>query len=155
MENIEDFLRELRASSKTRWIANDIDETLSEGVSMNVKDAITDSNFFELLPSQDLPIQEKNKRKKYETSRPLNDEEKIQVILKAIEVTYLDLPAIQQSAIKNINELDGNIRSITFSSSDVEKLEDEVMPEIHLNNIDKKVDEYRNLHSNFIGELDK
>lgn len=91
MKSIEDFLDELRLSPSTSWMANEIDETLSHGISMNVKDAESDSGFFDLAPSYDVLAVERNKRQKYETSRPYSEDEKVDVILKAIEVMYLDL----------------------------------------------------------------
>lgn len=154
MENIEVFLRELRESPITSWVAGEVDETLSQGISMNVKDAATDSKFYELLLSQNITTQERNKRQKYETSRAFTDDEKLGVILKAFEVIYLDLPAIRQSAIMNLAEINKNIETITFSSEEEEILaEEKMVHEINLQGIDEESYEYRVLHSNFVREI--
>lgn len=154
MDNIDEFLRELRLVTATKWIADEIDETLSQGVSMNVKDAAADSRFFELLPTQDLPAKERNKRQTYETSRPFTNEEKVDVILKALEVMYLDLPAIRSSAINNLKVF-GDIESITFSSVDGEFQEQEMAHKITPDAVLQELSRYRMMHSNFIRDLDK
>ncbi|MEQ9914309.1 hypothetical protein [Pectobacterium polaris] len=154
MENIEVFLRELRESPTTSWVAGEVDETLSQGISMNVKDAATDSKFHELLPSQNITAQERNKRQKYETSRAFTDDEKLGVILKAFEVIYLDLPAIRKSAIVNLAEINTNIETITFSSAEEEILaEEKISHEINLQEINEELHEYSELHTKFIMEM--
>ncbi|WDF99217.1 hypothetical protein PSR30_01210 [Pectobacterium carotovorum subsp. carotovorum] len=156
MENIEVFLRELRESPITSWVAGEVDETLSQGISMNVKDAATDSKFYELLLSQNITTQERNKRQKYETSRAFTDDEKLEVILKAFEVIYLDLPAIRQSAIINLAEIGTNIEKITFSSAEEEIVEEEkTAHEIKLKGVDEELHEYRELHTKFIREINQ
>ncbi|MGP5323524.1 hypothetical protein [Vreelandella titanicae] len=154
MENIEDFLSELRQALATEWVADEIEETLSQGVSMNVKEAVTDSRFFDLVPSQNLSAKERNKRQKYETSRPFTEEEKAEVILKALEVIYLDLPAIRKSAIENLNVF-GNIETISFSSADEELIEQNVVHEVTRESVNKESEMYREMHFNFVEELDK
>lgn len=152
MDTIEEFLRELRQVPATTWVADEIDETLSQGVSMNVKDAAADSGFFELLPFQNVPAKERNKRLTYETSRPFTEEEKIQVILKAIEVMYLDLPAIRNSALNNLKAF-GDIDSIVFSSADEEFTKQEMVHQINITEVSQELDKYRELHSRFASEL--
>ena len=154
MNNVEDFLRVLRQTPTTTWIADEIDETLSQGVSMNVKEAATDSRFFDLVPSQDLPAKERNKRQKYETSRPFTEEEKVEVILKALEVMYLDLPAIRSSAINNLKVFE-DVESITFSSADGEFIEEGIVHEIYADEVSQELDTFKEMHSNFIRELEK
>ncbi|MDG0799538.1 hypothetical protein [Pectobacterium polaris] len=154
MENIEVFLRELRESPITSWVAGEVDETLSQGISMNVKDAATDSKFYEFFLSQNISTQERNKRQKYETSRVFTDDEKLEVILKAFEVIYLDLPAIRQSAIMNLSEIDTNIEKITFSSAEEEVVaEEKTAHEIKLKSVNEELNEYRELHTKFIMEI--
>jgi hypothetical protein len=154
MNSIEEFLGVLRQNPTTTWVADEIDETLSQGVSMNVKEAATDSRFFELVPSQDLPANERNKRQKYETSRPFTEEEKVEVIIKAFEVMYLDLPAIRASAISNL-KMFGGIQSLTFSSSDEESIEKVIVHEISDDEVSQELKKYREMHSSFIRELEK
>jgi hypothetical protein len=154
MNSIEEFLGVLRQNPTTTWVADEIDETLSQGVSMNVKEAATDSRFFELVPSQDLPANERNKRQKYETSRPFTEEEKVEVIIKAFEVMYLDLPAIRASAISNL-KMFGGIQSLTFSSSDEESIEKVIVHEISDDEVSQELEKYRGMHSSFIRELEK
>lgn len=154
MENIEDFLKELRQAPATTWVAEEIEETLSQGVSMNVKEAVADSRFFDLVPSQDLSAKERNKRQKYETSRPFTDQEKIEVALKALEVIYLDLPEIRNSAIENLNEF-GDVAAVFFSSADEELIEQSVVHEITLVRARGDSEMYREMYSNFMKELGK
>ena len=97
----------------------------------------------------------RNKRQKYETSRPFTDEEKVEVILKAIEVIHLDLPAIRSSAIKNLNKFDFKFESIIFSPSDDELIKEENNHEINSDRVDTEESRYRELHENFMRELGK
>jgi hypothetical protein len=155
MENIEELLRDLKESPSTRWVANEVDETLSQGVSMNFKDAAEDSRFYELMPASNIPAQDKNKRQKYETSRPFTEGEKIEVILKAFEVMYLDLPAIRESAIKNLSEIDNSIESIVFSSADDDISNEKNTHEINIIGIEEESNRLRNIHLEFLEEIEK
>ena len=153
MENIDTFLRELKESSDSRWIANEVDETLSEGISINVKEAAEDSKFDELVIFQNLPAQERNKRQKYETSRPFSDDEKLDVVIKAFEVVYVELPAIRKSAILNLTKFDSNIQTIVFSSSDEEIIEKRPTHEIDREKVIEESIRYKELLSNFMTEI--
>lgn len=155
MDNIEDLLRDLKESPSTRWVANEIDETLSQGVSMNFKDAAEDSRFYELIPASNIPSQDKNKRQKYETSRPFTEDERIEVILKAFEVVYLDLPAIRDSAIRNLVEIDNNIESIVFSSADDDISNENNTHEISIIGIKEESNRLKKTHSEFVKEIEK
>lgn len=155
MAKIEDLLRVLKESPSTRWVAHEVDETLSQGVSMNFKDAAEDSRFYELMPAINIPTQDKNKRQKYETSRPFTEDEKIEVILKAFEVMYLDLPAIRESAIKNLAEIDNGIKSIVFSSADDDISNEKNTHNINIVGISEESNRLRKIHSEFVKEIEK
>jgi len=155
MDSIEDLLRELKKSPSTRWMANEVDETLAQGVSMNVKDAVEDNRFFELMPVNIVQKKENNKRLSYETSRPFTEHEKIEVTLKAFEVIYLDLPAIRSSAVNNLVEFNNNLQSIVFSSADDDLTDREENHKITINKTSEELQYYKEAYSNFLGEIDK
>ena len=155
MDDFEDFLRKLRENPATAWIADEIDETISQGVSMNVKDADKDSSFFELASTEELSTKEKNKRQNYETSRPYTEEEKIDLALKTIKVMYLDLPAIRYSALNNFREFCDEVKSISFSSDEKELVEQELVQDIKIELVADELAKYKTIHANFIKELDK
>ena len=153
MNKVDEFIRDLKNNPNMTWVANEIEETLSRGVSMSVKEATGDNRFFQLVESNDITTKERNKRQKYETSRSYTEDEKIEVIQKALEVIFLDLPAIRESTVNNLNNLGVVFDSIQFSSSDDELMEQEIIHEIDSNNVLRELKEYKEAHQRYLDEL--
>ncbi|CAG9297538.1 hypothetical protein [Celerinatantimonas diazotrophica] len=149
MEKIEDFLNVLRQSSGTSWMAEEIEDTFSQGISMKAQEADTDSSFFKLVPPDQLPAPEKKKRQKYETSRPFTPDEKVGVILKSIEVAFLDVPKIRHSALENLLKFDATIESIKFVPSDNDEIYQEVLHEIKATSINGDLTESQFAYDGF------
>jgi len=84
---------------------------------MNVKDAQADIAFYSLEPS-DLTSRERQKREKYETTRPYTDGEKLELLAEALETLYIDLPAIQAAGLEALQDLGGGGASIEFAAPD-------------------------------------
>ncbi|MGC9423925.1 hypothetical protein [Vibrio sp.] len=154
MEKIEDFLNVLRQSSGTSWMAEEIEDTFSQGISMKAQEADTDSSFFKLVPPDQLPAPEKKKRQKYETSRPFTHDEKVSVLLKSIEVAFLDVPKIRHSALENLLKFDSTIESIKFVPSDNDEVSQEVLHEIKAISINEDLTESQLAYDGFKGMLE-
>ncbi|WP_054688215.1 hypothetical protein [Pantoea stewartii] len=156
MEDINDFIRELKDLEGVNWIANELDETLSQGVLMSADDADKELSYnrvFELSPFEELPAKERKKRTKYETTRPFTEEEKIDVIKNAFRVVFLDLPAVREAAMNNLRDFDNNIKTIVFSNSSEESSTKVEKHSIDIDDVEKELIRYNELHSAFIKEL--
>ena len=117
MEKIDLVMRLLREDERTPWIADQVASSFAQGVSMNVKEALTDSQFYSLEPS-DLTSREKQKREKYETTRPYSEDEKLELLTEALDTLYIDLPAIQVAALKSLLDFGVGRSTIEFAPPD-------------------------------------
>ncbi|MDN7542745.1 hypothetical protein [Burkholderia cenocepacia] len=117
MEKVDLVLRLLREDESTPWVADQVASSFAQGVSMNVKEALADVEFFSLEP-QGLSSREKQKREKYETTRPYTDDEKLLLLAEALETVYVDLPAIQVAGLKGLQSFTAEGISIEFAPPD-------------------------------------
>lgn len=117
MEKIDLVMRLLREDEQTPWVAGQVASSFAQGVSMNVKEALSDAQFYSLEPS-DLTNREKQKREKYETTRPYSDNEKLELLTEALDTLYIDLPAIQVAGIKSLLDLGAAGSTIEFAPPD-------------------------------------
>ena len=117
MEKIDLVMRLLREDERTPWVADQVASSFAQGVSMNVKEALSDVQFYNPEPS-DLTSRERQKREKYETTRPYSDEEKLELLTEALDALYVDLPAIQVAALKSLRDLGMAASTIEFAPPD-------------------------------------
>ncbi|MGE6321003.1 hypothetical protein ACQKEF_12085 [Pseudomonas oryzihabitans] len=153
MDRAEDFIEEMRRSKIAHWVADQIEETLIQGISMNAKEAIDDARFFQLRPSYEITTRERNKRQNYETTRPFSDDEKIDLIISAIESIYLELPKIRKSALDNIRELGIPIEKICFFSSEDESVNQYETLDIDFEKIEEEADIAEHSFESFTREI--
>jgi hypothetical protein len=102
-EKVESVLSLLRDSDSTRWVADQVLSSFSQGLSMNVKDAESDDRFNALEPAN-LTTRERRKREKYETTRAYTEQEKLKLLRDALETLYVELPAIQVASLNALAE---------------------------------------------------
>jgi hypothetical protein len=151
MEKINQLMDLMRNSKDFSWVADQIFSTFDQGISINAKEAQADRQF--TLYSHHLSAQETKKREKYETSRPYTDQEKLELLSKAITAVFEVLPAIQSSGIKALNKFNENITRIEFlSPSDTEQ---HPSYSIDLAEIDSKNQKLKENAQKFIQELNK
>ena len=118
MEEVDSVLRLMRESKDARWVAEQIEASFAQGISMSVKNAIVDGRFFELEPAALLSKGEQRKREKYETTRPYTDVEKKELLIAALKAVFIDLPAIQSAGIKGLRDIGAGVGSIEFAPPD-------------------------------------
>lgn len=116
MEKFEKLMMLIQEDDNTSWISQQLKDTFSEGVSVSVKELRTDSEYYQNEPDN-ISTKERNKRDKYETSRPYTNQEKYQLVIKALERAFIELPEIQFSAINNLSELCDGVKVIEFFES--------------------------------------
>lgn len=113
----------LRESKSNSWVADQLGSTFAQSISMTVKDIGGDAEFYRLVPS-DIPAREKKKRETYETTRAFTDEEALDVIKKAFRTVFVDLPAIQGAALRELHAFGIDFDDIEFVAPDEPGRED-------------------------------
>lgn len=151
MEKIDQLMNLMRNSENFSWVADQISSTFDQGISINAKEAQEDRQFSQL--SYPLTIQETKKREKYETSRPYTDQEKLELLSKAITAVFEVLPAIQSNGIKTLKMFNENITRIEFLSPN--NTEQQPSYSIDLPEIDSKNQRLKENAQKFIQELKK
>jgi len=68
-----------------------------------------------------LSSREKTKREKYETSRPYEEHEKIELVKFALEEVFVTLPTMQMATERALRELGANATAIEFLAPDDEE----------------------------------
>lgn len=116
-EKVDKLLVILRERDDTSWVADQIVQSFGQGISMNVKEASLDLQFSALEPVG-LSTREKQKREKYETTRPYSDEEKTELLREALETLFVELPAIQVAGMAGLQELGSKATAIEFVPPD-------------------------------------
>lgn len=116
-KSIDEILPLLQEETSTSWVAEQIKQTFRQGISMNVRESLGDAEFFQLAPSG-LSTKDKSKREKYETTRPYSASEKETIIISALETLYIELPAIQLSALNALQEFGLDTSRIEFTPPD-------------------------------------
>ena len=158
MENSDSLMSMIREDKKISWVSEQLEDSFSQGISMRVKESKSDMEFYRLEPSE-ITTREKTKREKYETSRPYSEDEKIDLIKKALKRVFLELPVIQIAAINNLSELCGGIDSIEFIvPEEIEENLQEISKENHVINLTKAINEKEllaNNYNSFIKELNE
>jgi hypothetical protein len=125
MESLELLLRLINERAETRWVGEQLQETFARGISMAVSEAREDS-YFEVAFQTGLPTRDAKRREAYETSRPYTDEEKLQIVINALRVLFVEVPAVQEAAIRRLNDLGSNATTIVMAGPEgVEQVERE------------------------------
>lgn len=150
MDLIEDFLSEIKKSADIGWLAEEIEEIISEGISMNVSEVSQSVELFELVSSLEWSKSDNKKRQQYETSRALNENEQVNVILDAIGSIYIDVPAFRQSALGRLKSFSDNITAIEFVSLEKEEGNYIITHDSVINESEK----YKEKYQEFLKELD-
>ena len=141
----------MRNSEDFSWIADQLSSTFDQGVLIKAKEAQEDSRFASLFYHQS--TQESKKREKYETSRPYSDQEKLELLTKAITAVFEVLPAIQNNGIKTLKKFNESITRIEFLSPN--STEQNPSYSIDLLEIDSKNQRLKENAQKFIQELKK
>lgn len=116
-ERVDKLLATLRERDETSWVADQIVQSFGQGISMNVKEASLDLQFSALEPVG-LSTRERQKREKYETTRPYTDEEKFDLLRVAMKTLFVELPAIQVAGMSGLQELGSSATTIEFVPPD-------------------------------------
>lgn len=113
----DNLLEILRETENNTWVADQLERTFAQGISMPVKESKSDAEFYRLEPGG-LSAREKKKRDTYETTRAYTEEESVDIIKDALRSLFITLPATQSSAVKELRKLGVVANEINFVAPD-------------------------------------
>ncbi|MEQ5400863.1 hypothetical protein ABN303_09170 [Providencia rettgeri] len=153
MDSSKGFLSEIKNDANISWVAKEIEDTISQGVSMSGADISYNVETLELAPLIGLTREDNKKKKSYETTRQLNESEEVKVFLDSFEKVYVDIPSFKQSAFETLKQFNTNLQEIEFVSL-VNEEEDSSYVISH-NDVIREAVEYRDKYQNFIEKVNK
>lgn len=111
----------MRSDESVSWVSDQVAASFAEGIAQSAKDrGLVDPVSQFQLAEAEVTQRERTKREKYETSRPYEEPEKIQLIVHALHEVFVTIPAIQLAASGSLLELGAKAALIEFSAPDDE-----------------------------------
>ena len=119
-ETSRNALDVFRSNEPVAWIAEQLVTSFSEGIAHSAKDGeqVLQRDFIELMG---LSSREKTKREKYETSRPYEEHEKLELVKFALNEVFVTIPSMQMATEKTLRELGTKAIAIEFLPPDEEE----------------------------------
>ncbi|WP_157256524.1 hypothetical protein [Pelomonas sp. Root1217] len=114
----------LRRDDKIDWVLSHLVSSFSEGIAQSAKERGSLAQVDFQLASFDMTSKERTKREKYETSRPYEEAEKLELITFALHEVFVTLPEIQAATAKALTELGATSTRIEFDAPDDEERTD-------------------------------
>ena len=118
---------------------------------MSVKEASSDAQFSEMEPIG-LSSRERQKREKYETTRPYSSDEKIELLRSALRTLFIELPEIQVTAIDLLRSFGAKADHIEFVPPD-EPEQGQFNYSLEFGAIEKNREHSRNIFTEFDKEF--
>lgn len=111
----------LRRDDKVHWVLNHLASSFSEGIAESAKE-----RRIVLQPDLqgsevDITSKERAKREKYETSRPYEEGEKLELITFALHEVFVTLPQMQAATARTLKQLGVASTRIEFDAPDDEE----------------------------------
>lgn len=153
MDLSKDFLNEIKSDAGISWIAKEIEDTISQGVSMSGADISDNVETFELAFPTGLTREDNKKKKSYETTRQLNENEEVKVFLDSFEKVYVDIPSFKQSAFETLKQFNTNLQEIEFVSLVNEEEDSSYI--ISRDDVTKEAVKYSDKYQKFIEVVNK
>lgn len=113
-------LEVLRSDRRISWIPDQLIASFSEGIAYSAKDTGGEAQRT-IVDSMDLSAREKTKREKYETTRPYDESEKLELVQFALQEIFVTLPSMQNAAARALKDLGSTAVAIEFTSPDEEE----------------------------------
>lgn len=106
----------LRSRVHTRWIADQVTETLAEGVLQKRSEPSIEAAFG--TSDDSFTRTERAKRQTYQATRPYTAQEREALLMEVLRGILVELPAIQRAAVAQLQELGSKATQIVFLRSD-------------------------------------
>jgi len=110
-EKSQDALDVLRKDDQVFWVVEQVADSFAEGIAQSAKDDA----------EVNVPAREKVKRQKYETSRPYQESEKVDLIRFALQQVFVVIPELQTANAKWLRDLGSAATTIEFDAPDEEE----------------------------------
>ena len=148
LEKVDLVMQLLRDKRETIWVAEQLSDTFAEGVLVELKD-IDQYDLMYAVPA-DITKRERAKRKKYGTTRPFTEQERLELLEHGLSRIFVEIPAIHESTFKKLKNINSSISEITFLPPDEGK---EI--ETHTINHSDVIESRKNLNSRYNKFLDE
>lgn len=114
----------IRADEKVSWVRDQLASSFAEGITQSAKErSLASQNDF-FLTDDNASSRERTKREKYETSRPYEEAEKVELIQHALHELFVTIPALQMEVTRSLLDLGAKTTDIEFSAPDEEEREE-------------------------------
>lgn len=121
-EKSQAVLEILRTDDRVAWIVEQLTDSFAEGIAQSAKESGSLAQADHFIKSEvTISTREKRKREKYETSRPYQEAEKLDLICFAIQEVFVTLPKMQESNATWLDELGSTATAIEFAAPDDEE----------------------------------
>lgn len=111
----------IRRDDKVDWVLEHLISSFSEGIAQSVKERETAAQVDVQVAEAQMTSKERTKREKYETSRPYEESEKLDLIDFALHEVFVTLPEIQAASAKSLKDLGAASTRIEFDTPDDEE----------------------------------
>jgi hypothetical protein len=112
----------LRKDDRVAWVVEQVTDSFAEGIAQSAKErAIMAHADFFVMSDSDVSARERTKREKYETSRPYQEAEKLELIRFALKEVFVTLPKVQEANAKWLRDLGSDATTIEFDTPDNEE----------------------------------
>lgn len=120
----------IRADEAISWVRDQFVASFSEGIAQSAKNrSLTNApspagsqlQLAEAEVTQRERTKRGTKREKYETSRPYEEPEKIELIAHGLHEVFVTIPAVQLAATRSLLDLGASSAGIEFSAPDEEE----------------------------------
>ncbi len=114
----------IRRDDKVDWVLEQLISSFSEGIAQSAKERVAAVQADLEVAETQMTSKERTKREKYETSRPYEEAEKIDLINFALHEVFVTLPEIQAATAKSLKDLGATSTRIEFTAPDDEERAD-------------------------------
>jgi hypothetical protein len=114
----------IRRDDKLDWVLEQLISSFSEGIAQSAKERGNAVQVDMQVAETQMTSKERTKREKYETSRPYEETEKLDLINFALHEVFVTLPEIQAATAKSLKDLGATSTRIEFATPDDEERAD-------------------------------
>lgn len=112
----------LREDERFGWIVEQLNDSFAEGIAQSAKERGSLAQGDYMASSEaSFSTRDRRKREKYETSRPYQESEKLELIRFAIHEVFVTLPKVRQANSSWLRELGSTATTIEFDAPDNEE----------------------------------
>jgi len=112
------ILQLLNEDRRASWVHDELLASFAEGVAQSAKDQASFGSDIEDARGPAVSGKELKKRLQYETSRPYDDREKLELIRHALHEVFVTIPSVRLAVARSLAELGVRAVAVEFSEPD-------------------------------------